>query len=83
MAFASRGRTGTLLPAMQRDRDSKLVSREAPVWISVMDAHGSTGAWDSASVETLASVADPMELDGIVAQVDNEYVIKAHELKRF
>lgn len=59
--------TGKSLPAMQRDGGRRLVRLDVAMWIEVFDADLSAWTRDSAIPDTLVSVAEPAELDDIMA----------------
>lgn len=48
-----------------------------------MDAGGSAGTRNYGILNTLTSLATPVELDGIIAPVNEKYVTKFDKLKRF
>lgn len=56
---------------MRRDLGKKLVRREVAVWIGAMGAGRSAGKRDSAIFETLASVAEPIKLEGMAAKAED------------
>lgn len=67
MAGAFLRRASTSLLAMRRDGDRRLLRREVAIWTGETGAGWSFGTRDSAIPDTLASVADPVELfDGMI-----------------
>lgn len=71
MEVAFLQRTQILLPAMQRDGGKELVRRDVKVWMEIIDTSRSWETWDSSILDTLLSIAEPFELEGMTAIEEN------------
>lgn len=67
MAAASLRRIGMSLPAIRSDVEWTLVKQDVAVSIGGIGAGWSAKKRDSAITDTLASIAEPVELDGMMA----------------
>lgn len=67
MAAASQLRAGVSHLAMQREGGRILVRQDAAVWIGEINAGWSAGTRYFVIPNTFPSVAEPVELDGMVA----------------
>lgn len=63
------------LPETRHDSGNKSVSGKVAVWTGTMDACGLPEAQNSAFPETFSSLAKPVELDSIIAEVKEKYDI--------
>lgn len=67
MAAVSIQQASLSLPAMRRDGGKRLMRRVVALWTGVTGAVWSVGTPDSAVLDTLALVADPVQLfEGMV-----------------
>lgn len=57
---------------MRQDKERHLALRDVAVWVGAMGIGGLVKARDSAISDSVASVAEPVELHSIIVQVDDE-----------